>query len=149
MDSAWLVFGVRNKTRVVVGTDYRTEPKRLDLTKRQVYEGTRPSIALRGIRAIDHPSGRLVVFEIPPAPQGMPISWKGHFYSRAGENLMPLSMDKLDAIRAEESLFDWTAQAVSRRRGLRPLIRRPVRGEKSLQRAQWPAHSPRDDRLVV
>ena len=113
VDSAWLVLGVRNKTRVVVGTDYRTEPKRLDLTKRQVYEGTRPSIALRGIRAIDHPSGRLVVFEIPPAPQGMPISWKGHFYSRAGENLMPLSMDKLDAIRAEESLFDWTAQAVA------------------------------------
>ena len=113
MDSAWLVFGVRNKTRVVVGTDYRTEPKRLDLTKKQVYDGTRPSIALRGIRAIDHPSGRLVVFEIPPAPQGMPISWKGHFYSRAGENLTPLSMDKLDAIRAEESLFDWTAQAVA------------------------------------
>ena len=25
-DSAWLVFGVHNKTRTVVGTDYRRDP---------------------------------------------------------------------------------------------------------------------------
>ena len=42
----------------------------------------------------------------------MLISWKGHFYASVGENLEPLSMEKVDAIRAEESMFDWTAQVV-------------------------------------
>ena len=111
-DSAWLVFGVRNKTREVVGTEYRNNKERLESTKLQLFNGTIPNIALRGIREVDHPGGRVVVFEIPPAPQGVPISWKGHFYARVGENLEPLSMEKVDAIRAEESMFDWTAQVV-------------------------------------
>lgn len=34
LDSAWLVFGVRNSTREVVGTEYRTDRKRLDSTKK-------------------------------------------------------------------------------------------------------------------
>ena len=112
LDSAWLVFGVRNKDHSVVGTNYRTDRKRLDLTKKQIFDGTIPGFPLRGVFEVNHPEGRIVVFEIPPAPQGIPISWKGHFYSRAGENLVYLPIEKLDAIRAEESLFDWTAQTI-------------------------------------
>ena len=113
MDAAWLVFGVRNKTREVVGTDYRTDRKRLGLTKKQISDDTTPNLALRSIREVDHPKGRVVVFEIPPAPQGILVAWKRHYYGRVDENLVALSLEKLDAIRAQSSLIDWTAQIVN------------------------------------
>lgn len=112
LESAWLVFGVRNKTRMVVGTRYRSEQDRLNSLKRQVFEGCVPNFSLRSIRAVDHPLGRVVVLEIPAAPQGMPISWKGFHYARAGESLVPMPTEKIDAIRNQESLFDWTAQVI-------------------------------------
>lgn len=43
VSSGWLVLGVRNKTREVVGTNYRTDPKRLDGLRRQVNEGADPT----------------------------------------------------------------------------------------------------------
>ena len=112
MDSAWLVFGVRNRTREVVGTSYRTEPDRLNSLKRQVFEGCVPNFSLRGIRVVNHPQGRVVMLEIPAAPQGMPIAWKGFHYARAGESLVPMPTEKIDAIRSQESLLDWTAQVI-------------------------------------
>ena len=39
-DAAWLVFGVRNKTRAVVGTDYRPELERQQTLKWQITQGT-------------------------------------------------------------------------------------------------------------
>lgn len=112
MDSAWLIFGVRNRTREVVGTSYRTEPDRLNSLKRQVFEGCVPNFSLRGIRVVDHPQGRVVMLEIPAAPQGMPIAWKGFHHARAGESLVSMPTEKIDAIRSQESLLDWTAQVV-------------------------------------
>lgn len=110
--AGWLVFGVRNKTRSVVGTDYRSDPARLNGIKAQVADGTEPSLTFRSVRIVDHSDGRVVLFEVPPAPQGLPIAWKGHYYARAGESLKPLTIDKLDAIRREDSAMDWTAQPV-------------------------------------
>lgn len=110
--SGWLVFGVGNKTREVVGTNYRTDSKRLDGLKRQINDGTDPSMTFRSVRVVDHPNGRVVMLEIPAAPKGMPIAWKGHWHARAGESLTHLSLDKLDAIRGQGHLLDWTAQIV-------------------------------------
>lgn len=110
--SAWLVFGVRNKTHSVVGTDYRSDPKRLDSLKRQINDDSEPHIAFRSIREVSHPDGRVVIFEIPSAPLGMPIAWKGHWYDRVGENLTPLSVEKLDTIRGQDRLLDWSARIV-------------------------------------
>ena len=74
--SAWLVFGVRNKTREVVGSDYRTDPERLNGLKFQIGSGTEPSMTFRSVKVLDEPAGRVIMFEIPAAPQGMPIAWK-------------------------------------------------------------------------
>ncbi|HRE18637.1 MAG TPA: ATP-binding protein, partial [Rhodocyclaceae bacterium] len=41
-DRAWLVFGVDNRSRRVVGTDYRPEPARLHSLKMQIAEATEP-----------------------------------------------------------------------------------------------------------
>ncbi len=43
-ERAWLVFGVDNTTRAVVGTDYRLEPERLQSLKMQISGDTEPSI---------------------------------------------------------------------------------------------------------
>lgn len=110
--AGWLVFGVRNKTLSVVGTDYRSDPARLNGIKAQVADGTEPSLTFRSVRIVDHSGCRVVLFEVPPVPQGLPIAWKGHCNACAKESLKPFTIDKLDAIRREGSAMDWTAQPV-------------------------------------
>ena len=65
----------------------------------QVLNGT-GSFTFREIHVLDHPEGRVILFEIPAAPPGMPIAWKGHYYGRAGESLFALGQDKVDEIRS-------------------------------------------------
>lgn len=111
-ERAWLIFGVENKRREVVGTDYRPEPERLHGLKMQISEATEPSITLRDIHELTHEDGRVLLFEIPAAPLGMPIAWKGHYYARSGESLTHLGLDKLDEIRSQMGNADWSAQLV-------------------------------------
>lgn len=111
-ERAWLVFGVSNKTRSVVGTDYRNEPERLHSLKQQVAQSTEPSITFRDIHVLQHADGRVLLFEIPAAPRGIPIAWKGHYHARAGESLSSLGLDKQDGIRQQTLAQDWSAQLV-------------------------------------
>ena len=113
VDRAWLVFGVHNKSRAVVGTDYRLDPERLQSQKCQIAQSTEPSITFREIHVLKHPAGRVILFEIPPAPRGIPIAWKGHYYARAGESRAPLGLDKLDEIRQQTLHADWSAQIIA------------------------------------
>jgi len=112
LEKAWLVFGVNNKTRSVVGSDYRLEPERLQSTKMQMAENTEPSLTFRNIHELQKEGWRVVIFEIPAAPRGLPIAWKGHYYARAGESLTHLGLDKLDEIRQQTNTTDWSAQVV-------------------------------------
>jgi ATP-dependent DNA helicase RecG len=111
-ERGWLIFGVNNKTRAVVGSHYRMESERLHSLKTQIAQATEPRITLREIHTLNHPQGRVILFEIPPAPRGIPIAWKGHYYARAGESLSPLGLDKLDEIRQQTLQQDWTAQLI-------------------------------------
>ena len=112
LERAWLVFGVDNR-RQVTGSQYRDDsPERLQGTQIQIADGTEPRITFRNIHELRHAGARVVLFEIPPAPRGMPISWQGHFYARAGESLTSLGLDKLDEIRQQTLAGDWTAQLV-------------------------------------
>jgi ATP-dependent DNA helicase RecG len=91
-ERGWLVFGVNNKTRSIVGTDYRVQADRLQSLKQQVASDTEPRITFRNIHELQHADGRVLLFEIPAAPLGIPIAWKGHYYARAGESLSPLGL---------------------------------------------------------
>ncbi|MBL3529440.1 MAG: putative DNA binding domain-containing protein [gamma proteobacterium endosymbiont of Lamellibrachia anaximandri] len=115
LERSWLVFGVNNKTRTVAGTDYRPEPDRLQSLKMQIAENAEPSMTFRTIHELQDPDGRVVLFEIPAAPRGMPIAWKGHYYARAGESLTNLTLDKLDEMRQQTMAIDWSAQIVDTR----------------------------------
>lgn len=112
---AWLVLGVDNKTRQVVECEFGKEPGRLDGPqglKMQITEGTSPHVALVDIHELHHPRGRVLLLEIPAAPRGMPVSWKGIPYSRSGESLVPMGFDKQDAIRNQVLADDWSAVPV-------------------------------------
>ena len=100
-ESGWLVFGVNNKTRSVVGTDYRPLPENLQSLKMQIAADTEPRVTFRDIHELHHLDGRVLLFQIPAAPRGIPIAWKGHYYARAGESLISLGLDKLDEIRRQ------------------------------------------------
>ena len=111
-DAGWLVFGVDNSTRQISDCDYRRDRARLDGLKNQIAHDTEPNVTFREIHELQNPLGRVVLFEIPPAPRGIPISWNGHYYARAGESLTALGIDKQDAIRAQTMNTDWTAVVV-------------------------------------
>lgn len=112
VESAWLIFGVRNKSREIVGTSYGEFPDRLSQLKMQITRDTEPRSSFRDIYEVETDKGRVLMFEIPAAPAGMPVSWQGYWHGRSGESLVALSVNKLDAIRGESSLNDWTAQIV-------------------------------------
>ncbi|MFA7123694.1 MAG: RNA-binding domain-containing protein [Candidatus Delongbacteria bacterium] len=111
-ECAWLAFGVRNKTRKIVGTDYRMEPERLQSLKMQISQRTEPSVTFRNIHEVVTDGLRVILFEIPSAPIGIPISWNGHYYSRSGESLVSLGLNKLDEIRKQTVASDWTAKVI-------------------------------------
>ncbi|OHC63213.1 MAG: transcriptional regulator [Rhodocyclales bacterium GWA2_65_19] len=111
-ERAWLVFGVDNRSRAVVGSAYRTDKDRLNGLKQQIASDTEPGVTFRDIHVLDTARGRVILFEIPSAPRGIPIAWKGHYYARAGESLVPLGLDKQDDIRAQTRTADWSAQII-------------------------------------
>lgn len=107
--SAWLVFGVSNETRSIIGTTYRENRERLDSLKQQIAQDADPSISFREIHELKTPQGRVILFEIPSAPRGIPIAWKTHYYARNGESLTGLDFSKQDEIRAQGLREDWSA----------------------------------------
>jgi ATP-dependent DNA helicase RecG len=108
-DFAWLVFGV-NKNHKIVGTDYRIDKPRLQSLKQQIADGTTDRLSFVEIHEIDFSGKRIIMFQIPPAPIGLPISWKGHYYGREHESLGALG-HKYDKIRSQKK-FDWSAQII-------------------------------------
>jgi ATP-dependent DNA helicase RecG len=112
VERGWLVFGVDDKTRKVVGTNYRPERERLESVKQQIVTGTEPRLTFREIHELAHPDGRVLLFEVAAAPRGLPVSWQGRFFGRAGEGLTTLSLDKLDEIRGQAVNRDWSAVVV-------------------------------------
>lgn len=112
VERAWLVFGVDNASRKIVGSDYREERERLHGLKLQISQGCEPSITFREIHELRTEQHRVILFEIPAAPVGMPIAWKSHYYARAGESLIGLGLDKQDEIRKQVGDSDWSAQVV-------------------------------------
>lgn len=109
LPAAWLAFGVDNKSRRVIGTNYRQDKQRLHSLKHQIAQGTDPSTSFRDIHELNTPAGRVVLFEIPAAPRGIPIAWQTHFFARAGSSLTGLSMAKQDEIRTQSLADDWSS----------------------------------------
>ncbi|MFY0664460.1 MAG: putative DNA binding domain-containing protein [Natronospirillum sp.] len=105
---AWLVFGVKDN-QTVVGSQFRITPKDLQSLKKEIADKTTNRLTFVDIHEVDHPDGRVLLFEIPAAPQGLPIAWDGHYYGRDGESLGPLNLEEIERIRAQNRATDWSA----------------------------------------
>jgi ATP-dependent DNA helicase RecG len=62
------------------------------------------------IEEVLHPDGRVLVFHIPARPHGTAFDFEGAYLMRAGEELVPMSEDRLRAIFAEGQP-DWLSLA--------------------------------------
>lgn len=107
---AWLIFGIEDKNKTIVGSLYRQNNRpHLDSLKAEVADKTTNRITFIEIYELSLPEGRVVMFQIPAAPRGIPVAWEGHYYGRDGEDLSPLNMEEYDRIRAQSALADWSA----------------------------------------
>jgi ATP-dependent DNA helicase RecG len=92
---------------------------------------------------IDHPDGRVVVFEVPPHPRGEPVMHDGQALMREGDSLIGMSGPMLRRIVAESitdvsaticeaaSVNDLNSEAVARLRSLRDETRPDKRTDGS------------------
>ena len=112
LNQAWLVFGIDDKSLKVVGSKCLQNSKDLQRTKMEMYENTDPHTTFRNVYEYQHPQGRVILFEIPAAPPGLPISWKKYHHSRVGESLGPLTPDEFNQFRQQIIKSDWSAEVV-------------------------------------
>ena len=114
MQYGWLIFGVRNKTRKVVGTEYRDTEGLLTL-KNEISHDLSGNMGFIDIYEVypkvDGEKKRVVMFQIPAAITAVPTAWKGQEYAREGESLVPLSQEKRERIR-RQTFQDWSKQFV-------------------------------------
>lgn len=109
-NKAYLLFGVKND-RTVVGTSI--SDKQVNEYKKEIADHTSPKISFIEVHKVHHPDGAVLIFEIPAAPHGFPISWKGHKFGRDGESLGALNDMEYDIIRAQRDRIDWSVEIIS------------------------------------
>ena len=106
---AWLIFGVHNKTREITGTSYKNSQMSLQKLKHDIAQHTTDRNTFRDIFELTVEDKRVLMFQIPAAPRGIPMGWLGHFYARKGESLTALDMSKYEEIRHQTVEEDWSA----------------------------------------
>lgn len=104
----WLIFGVEDKKHSIVGTQYRQKRADLDSLKGEIANKTTNRITFINIHEEEKDDKRVIMFQIPAAPRGLPIAFDGHYYARDGEELCPLNLEKLERIRAQAVYEDWS-----------------------------------------
>jgi ATP-dependent DNA helicase RecG len=108
---AWLIFGVDNNHEIV-GSNYRSQRKDLDSLKKEIGDKTTQNISFMEIYELFKPEGRVVMFQIPAAPQGIPVAFEGFYYGRLNESLVALNIEKIDRIRNQALNRDWSRDIV-------------------------------------
>lgn len=82
--SAYLVLGVNDK-KEIIGT--KINDHQINEYKAEMVRHTSPRCSFSEVEVFNTKNLRVIVFKIPAAPLGFPVSWKGHYYGRDGESL--------------------------------------------------------------
>lgn len=91
-----IILGVTDQQpRQIVGTEAYPN---LERTKVGLME--RSPLRIEAVE-IPHPQGRVLVFHIPSRPLGYLIAYKGAYWMRRGQELVPMTADMLQRIFAE------------------------------------------------
>lgn len=107
--NAWLVLGIKNN-KSIVGT--AITDKQLNEYKAEIVKHTSPKTNFISTKRVSQDGSAIILLEIPAAPKGFPLSWKGHCYGRDGESLGALSSDEYDRIKLQNKTEDWSAKIV-------------------------------------
>lgn len=108
--SGWLVFGIEDKSRAFVNSQFRPNRKDLDSLKEEIANQTNNRMTFDEIYEVTRSGNRVVMFRIPPALRGIPTAWKGHYYGRDNEALVALSLHEIEQIRKQHIVEDWSKQ---------------------------------------
>ena len=116
LSCAWIVFGIQDKTRKVVGTKFKSSEAALHKLKNDMSQHTTGGLIFRDIAEVvvdeDGIKHRVLIFKIPASPHNIVTCWKGIAYGRKGESLTPLDQAKQDEIRNQPPQPDWSEQIV-------------------------------------
>ena len=114
VERAWLAFGVDNNTHKVLGSNYKPTRPSLDEIKKKVADQTTNRITFDEIYEVKYEERRVVRLQIPAAPLGLPIAYKGHYYGRDGESLVALNLHEIELIRSQANArADWSAEVIA------------------------------------
>lgn len=80
--------------------------------KKTIADQTTGRITFIEIYAFEYGGKRVVMFQIPPAPKGIPVAFKGFYYGRDGESLVALNIQEIERIRSQQRLQDWSAAVI-------------------------------------
>jgi len=109
---SWLVFGIKDEDHSVVDCQFRPDDSDLMSLKKEIADKTNGRFTFNEIYTTEVDGKRVIMFSIPPAPQGIPTNFEGHYYARDHESLQPLGITKIETIRKQATKYDWTAQVV-------------------------------------
>lgn len=99
-----MILGITDQLpRKVVGTKAFQDLERI---KARLIEQLRLRI---DVDEISHPDGRVLVFNIPSRPLGLAIQIKGAYWMRGGQDLVPMTQDRLKSI-FDEDVPDFSAE---------------------------------------
>ncbi|HSG39156.1 MAG TPA: RNA-binding domain-containing protein [Thermoanaerobaculia bacterium] len=133
-----IILGVTDRRpRRVVGTAAFRD---LQSTKLSLVQALRLRVE---IIEIQHPEGRVLVFEVPSRPLGLPMQVSGAYWMRSGESVVPMTPDLLKKI-FDEAQPDFSAEVCPRLR-LDELDPRAI----DVFRTRWAERSRRDDLLEI
>ncbi len=103
-----LILGATNKRpRKVVGSSAFAN---LEKTKHMLLDAIRLRV---DIEEIKHPRGRVLVFNVPSRPLGVPLHYEGRYLMRSGESLVSMPPDVLRRI-FDETEPDFSAEICER-----------------------------------
>lgn len=103
----YIVLGVTDKRpRQVVGSQAWSTAEALNKIKAHILQKLRFRV---DITELQHPNGRVLVFAVPPRPVGQALEYEGTYLMRVGEELQPMTPDRLKQIFAEDQ-EDWFSQ---------------------------------------
>ena len=110
-DFAWLVLGVTNE-RELKGTAFLSSDTAIQSLKHEIANNSTGNLTYREIVPLTVEGKRILLCKIPASPHNIVTYWKRIAYGRDGESLVPLSQDKIDDIRYQSPVSDWSARIV-------------------------------------
>jgi len=93
-----------------VGTNFRINKADLDNLKFEISKKTTINLTFIEIYEVIIEEKRVIMFQIPAAPQGIPIAWEGHYYGRDASSIGALNIQEIELIRSQLKMEDWSAQ---------------------------------------